>query len=49
MYSGGLELVLVLLLVVVIVVLVFKKFGFGVVLGYLVVGVVLGLDGLGFV
>ena len=41
MHSGGLELALVLLLAAVIAVPVFKKFGFGAVLGYLAVGVVL--------
>jgi Kef-type K+ transport system membrane component KefB/voltage-gated potassium channel Kch len=49
MHSGGLELALVLLLAAVIAVPVFKKFGFGAVLGYLAAGVVLGPDGLGFV
>ena len=37
MHSGGLELALVLLLAAVIAVPVFKKFGFGAVLGYLAV------------
>lgn len=49
MHSGGLELALVLLLAAVIAVPVFKKLGLGAVLGYLVAGVVLGPDGLGFV
>ena len=45
MHSGGLELALVLLLAAVIAVPVFKKFGFGAVLGYLAAGVVLGGTG----
>ncbi len=45
MHSGGLELALVLLLAAVIAVPVFKKFGFGAVLGYLAAGVVLGPTG----
>jgi glutathione-regulated potassium-efflux system protein KefB len=49
MHSGALELALVLLLAAVIAVPVFKKLGLGAVLGYLVAGVVLGPDGLGFV
>lgn len=42
MHGGGLELALVFLLAAVIAVPVFKRFGLGAVLGYLVVGVVLG-------
>jgi glutathione-regulated potassium-efflux system protein KefB len=49
MHSGALELALVLLLAAVIAVPVFKKLGLGAVLGYLVAGVVLGPDGMGFV
>ncbi|WP_315385332.1 monovalent cation:proton antiporter-2 (CPA2) family protein [uncultured Stenotrophomonas sp.] len=49
MHSGALVLALVLLLAAVIAVPVFKKLGLGAVLGYLVAGVVLGPDGLGFV
>ncbi|GAB3066543.1 monovalent cation:proton antiporter-2 (CPA2) family protein [Stenotrophomonas tumulicola] len=49
MHSGVLELALVLLLAAVIAVPVFRRLGFGAVLGYLAAGVVLGPDGLGFV
>jgi monovalent cation:proton antiporter-2 (CPA2) family protein len=42
MHSGGLELTLVFLLAAVIAVPVFRRFGLGAVLGYLVAGVVLG-------
>ncbi len=49
MHSGGLELALVLMLAAIIVVPVFKKFGLGAVLAYLVAGVLLGPDGFGFV
>jgi len=49
MHSGGLELALVLMLAAIIAVPVFKKLGLGAVLAYLVAGVVLGPDGLGFV
>lgn len=49
MHGGGLELALVLLLAAVVAVPVFKRFGFGAVLGYLVAGVVLGPHVLGFV
>ena len=49
MHSGALELALVLLLAAVIAVPVFRRLGFGAVLGYLAAGVVLGPDGLGFV
>ena len=42
MHGGGLELALVFLLAAVIAVPVFRKFGLGAVLGYLVAGVVLG-------
>lgn len=47
--GGGLELALVLLLAAVIAVPVFKRLGLGAVLAYLVAGVMLGPDGLGFV
>ena len=46
MHSDGLELALVFLLAAVIAVPVFKRFGLGAVLGYLVAGVVLGPYGL---
>jgi len=49
MHSGGLELALVLMLAAIIVVPVFKKFGLGAVLAYLVAGVLLGPDGFGVV
>lgn len=49
MHSGGLELALVLMLAAIVAVPVFKKFGLGAVLAYLIAGVVLGPDGLGFV
>lgn len=49
MHGGGLELALVLLLAAVIAVPVFKKIGLGAVIAYLVAGVMLGPDGLGFV
>ena len=49
MHSGGLELALVLMLAAIIVVPVFKKFGLGAVLAYLVAGVLLGPDGSGVV
>ncbi|MDG2525325.1 monovalent cation:proton antiporter-2 (CPA2) family protein [Stenotrophomonas sp. HITSZ_GD] len=49
MHSGGLELALVLMLAAIIVVPVFKKFGLGAVLAYLVAGVLLGPDGFGLV
>ena len=42
MHGGGLELTLVFLLAAVIAVPVFRRFGLGAVLGYLVAGVVLG-------
>ena len=47
--GGGLELALVLLLAAVIAVPVFKRLGLWAVLAYLVAGVMLGPDGLGFV
>ena len=46
MHGGGLELALVFLLAAVIAVPVFRSFGLGAVLGYLVAGVVLGPYGL---
>ncbi|HVJ38099.1 MAG TPA: monovalent cation:proton antiporter-2 (CPA2) family protein [Stenotrophomonas sp.] len=49
MHSGGLELALVLMLAAIVVVPVFKKFGLGAVLAYLVAGVLLGPDGFGVV
>lgn len=49
MHGSGLELALVFLLAAVIAVPVFKRFGLGAVLGYLVAGVVLGPDGLALV
>ena len=49
MHSGGLELALVLMLAAIVAVPVFKRFGLGAVLAYLIAGVVLGPDGLGFV
>lgn len=49
MHGSGLELALVFLLAAVIAVPVFKKFGLGAVLAYLVAGVVLGPQGLGVV
>jgi glutathione-regulated potassium-efflux system ancillary protein KefC/glutathione-regulated potassium-efflux system protein KefB len=49
MHSGGLELALVLMLAAIVAVPVFKKFGLGAVLAYLIAGLVLGPDGLGFV
>jgi len=49
MHSGGLELALVLMLAAIIAVPVFKKFGLGAVLAYLVAGVLLGPDGFGVV
>ncbi|HBK46653.1 MAG TPA: glutathione-regulated potassium-efflux system protein KefB, partial [Xanthomonadaceae bacterium] len=49
MHSGGLELALVLMLAAIVAVPVFKKFGLGAVLAYLITGVVLGPDGFGFV
>src|SRR6476659_4463006 len=42
MHGGGLELALVFLLAAVVAVPVFRKFGLGAVLGYLVAGVALG-------
>ena len=42
MHGGGLELALVFLLAAVVAVPVFKRFGLGAVLGYLVAGVLLG-------
>ena len=45
MHGSGLELALVFLLAAVIAVPVFKRFGLGAVLAYLVAGVVLGPDG----
>ena len=45
MHGGGLELALVFLLAAVLAVPLFKKFGLGAVLAYLVTGVVLGPDG----
>ena len=49
MHGSGLELALVFLLAAVIAVPVFKRFGLGAVLAYLVAGVVLGPDGLALV
>lgn len=49
MHGSGLELMLVFLLAAVIAVPVFKRFGLGAVLAYLVAGVVLGPDGLALV
>lgn len=49
MHSGGLELALVLMLAAIVAVPVFKRFGLGAVLAYLVAGVVLGPDGVGVV
>lgn len=49
MHTGGLELALVLMLAAILAVPVFKKFGLGAVLAYLVTGVVLGPYGLAFV
>ena len=49
MHGSGLELALVFLLAAVIAVPVFKRFGLGSVLAYLVAGVVLGPDGLALV
>lgn len=49
MHGSGLELALVFLLSAVIAVPLFKRFGIGAVLGYLVAGVVLGPDGLALV
>lgn len=49
MHTGGLELALVLMLAAIVAVPVFKKFGLGAVLAYLVAGVVLGPYGLAFV
>ncbi len=49
MHSGGLELALVLMLAAILAVPVFKRFGLGAVLAYLVAGVVLGPDGVGVV
>ncbi|KAF1712466.1 glutathione-regulated potassium-efflux system protein KefB [Pseudoxanthomonas kalamensis DSM 18571] len=49
MHGSGLELALVFLLAAVIAVPVFKRFGLGAVLAYLVAGVALGPDGLGLV
>lgn len=49
MHSDGLELALVLMLAAIAAVPLFKKLGLGAVLAYLVTGVVLGPDGLGFV
>ena len=46
MHGGGLELALVFLLAAVIAVPLFKRFGLGAVLGYLVAGVALGPNGL---
>lgn len=49
MHGGGLELALVFLLAAVIAVPLFKRFGLGAVLGYLVAGVALGPNGFGVV
>lgn len=49
MHGGGLELALVFLLAAVIAVPLFKRFGLGAVLGYLVAGVALGPNGLAVV
>ena len=49
MHSGGLELALVFLLAAVLAVPIFKKFGLGAVLAYLVTGAVLGPYGLALV
>ena len=49
MHGGGLELALVFLLAAVLAVPIFKRFGLGAVLAYLVTGAVLGPYGLGVV
>ncbi len=49
MHGGGLQIALVFLLAGVIAVPIFKRFGLGAVLAYLVAGAVLGPDGFGFV